>query len=165
MQGRIGLLFDCLRAPYDIAQIMQVATALGNCDLYTSGNSINTKNMKVIGKVRSWGIIDVPDFEHFYTFEEAVNRLHKRNKYLLGTSLHANDDIYETNFVFKDTVVVFGTESSGLTSRKVTLLDKIIKIPMDSKCKFLTLSTAVPIVAYEFYRQIRRLEDEKLLER
>ena len=44
MEKRIGLLFDCLRAPYDAAQIIQVALAVGNCDLYVSGNSINLKN-------------------------------------------------------------------------------------------------------------------------
>ena len=50
---RIGLLFDCLRAPYDIAHINQEATALENCDLYLSGNSIDPNHRKVVSKVKS----------------------------------------------------------------------------------------------------------------
>ena len=54
----------------------------------------------------------------------------------------------------KDSILVFGTESSGLTYKKSLLLDEMIKIPMEKKCPFLTLTIAVPIVAYEFYRQM-----------
>ncbi len=165
MEKRIGLFFDCLRAPYDIAQILQVAVALGNCDLYTSGSSIDPRNDKVVGKVRSWGIVDIPNFEHFPTFEIAVRELHRRNKYLIGTSPHATEDVYRTNFASRDSVVVFGTESSGLTSRKSSLLDSMVKIPMDPRCNFLTLPTAVPVIAYEFYRQLRSSKNEEMPQR
>jgi tRNA (cytidine/uridine-2'-O-)-methyltransferase len=165
MEKRIGLLFDCLRAPYDTAHIMQVATALGICDLYTSGNSINTNHIKVVSKVRSWGITQIPDFEHFTTFENAIEELHRRNKYLVGTSPHARDDIYTANFTSRDTVIVFGTESSGLTERKASLLDKVVRIPMVEQCKFLTLPTAVPVIAYEFYRQLRSQENGRMPKR
>ena len=48
MEKRIGLLFDCLRAPYDAAHIIQVALAVGNCDLYVSGNSIDLNHKKIV---------------------------------------------------------------------------------------------------------------------
>lgn len=155
MSRRIGLLFDCLRAPYDVAHILQVAVALGNCDLYTSGNSIATNNKKIVTRVRSWGIVDVPQFERFGSFEEAAYELHRRNKYLVGTSPRAEADIYDFDLATRDSVIVFGNETSGLTDRKVSLLDAIVKVPMDPRCKFLTLPTVVPVVAYEFYRQLR----------
>ena len=156
---RIGLLFDCLRAPYDIAHIYQVATALGNCDLYLSGNSIDPKHKKIISKVKSWGIENILEFRQFENLESAVFQLHNEGKYLIGTSPYTNNDLYDIDFTKHDSVIVFGTESSGLTKRKSQLLDDLIKIPMSSKCKFLTLPTAVPVVAYEFYRQI--VESEK----
>jgi len=152
---RIGLLFDCLRAPYDIAHIYQVAAALGNCDLYLTGNSIDPKHKKIISKVRSWGIEKIPEFRKLETLESAILKLHDEGKYLIGTSPHTNNNFYDMDFTKHDSIIVFGTESSGLTRKKSNLLDDLIKIPMSSKCKFLTLPTAVPVVAYEFYRQIR----------
>lgn len=152
---RIGLLFDCLRAPYDVANIYQVAAALGNCDLYLSGNSIDPHHRKIVSKVKSWGIRYVPSFKEFDSLETAANQLHQEGKYLIGTSPHTNKDVYDYDFTKQDSVIVFGTESSGLTKRKSLLLDDLIKIPMNPNCQFLTLPTAVPIAAYEFYRQIR----------
>lgn len=158
MQRKIGLLFDYLRAPYDAAHIIQVATALGNCDIYLSGNSINLNHHKIVSKVKSWGIEHIPEITKFDSLEEAVGILHAENKYLIGTSPYADEDLYDVNFPSKDSVLVFGTESSGLTKRKISLLDRIIKIPMSHNCQFLTLTTAVPIVAYEIYRQMREVE-------
>ncbi len=152
---RIGLLFDCLRAPYDIAHIYQLAIALGNCDLYLTGNSIDIKNKKIISKVKSWGIENIPEFRKFETLESAVSELHNEGKYLIGTSTQTNNELYNLDLTKHDSIIVFGTESSGLTKRKSLLLDDLVKIPMDSRCKFLTLPTVVPVVAYEFYRQIR----------
>lgn len=151
---RIGLLFDCLRAPYDVAHIFQVATALGNCDLYLSGNSIDPYHRKIVSKVKSWGIKNIPSFRQFKSLEEAIEQLHNEKKYLIGTSTKTDKDLYSFDFTQNDSILVFGTESSGLTHKKLLLLDEIIKIPIKEECQFLTLPLAVPIAAYEFYRQI-----------
>jgi tRNA G18 (ribose-2'-O)-methylase SpoU len=158
MERRISMLFDCLRAPYDVAHIIQVASALGNCDLYLSGNCIDTNHRKIITKVRSWGIKNIPKFEKLGEFEEAVYRLHDLGKYLIGTAVDARENLYKTNLLERDSVIVFGTEASGLTGRKQSLLDKIVSIPMENNCKFLTLPVIVPITAFEYYRQL--LEEE-----
>ena len=154
MKRRIGMLFDCLRAPYDIAHIIQVASAINNCDLYVSGNSIDTKHKKIIAKVRSWGIENIPEFQDLGEFEEAVERLRNKGKYLIGTTIDAKKNIYETDFIKNDSVIVYGTESSGLTKMKQAILDEIITIPMASGCKFLTLPTVVPITVFEYNRQL-----------
>ena len=155
MERRIGMLFDCLRAPYDVAHIYQVAVALGNCDLYLSGNSIDPNHKKIVSKTRSWGIEEIPSFRKFESLKSAAEHLHREGKYLIGTSPNTDNDLYNYNFTKHDSVIVFGTESSGLTKRKSLLLDDLIKIPMNSECKFLTLPTAVPVIAYEFYRQTK----------
>ena len=160
MERRIGMLFDCLRAPYDVAHIIQVASALGNCDLYLSGNSIDTNHRKIITKVRSWGIENIPEFQVLGEFEEAVYRLHNLGKYLIGTAVDAKKNLYKTNLLERDSVIVFGTETSGLTKRKQSLLDEIVSIPIEGNCKFLTLPTIVPITAFEYYRQLLEEESE-----
>jgi len=159
---RVGLLFDSLRAPYDVAHIYQVATALGNCDLYLSGNCINPNHKKIVSKVKSWGIENFPSFKHFVNLEDAVSQLHSEGKVLVGTSPYTEEDIYDYDFTKRDSVIVFGTESSGLSRKKSSLLDGLVKIPMSPECQFLTLPTAVPIAAYEFYRQIKESQNEML---
>ena len=81
MERRIGMLFDCLRAPYDVAHIIQVASAIGNYDLYLTGNSIDTKNRKIITKVKSWGIKNIPEFQHIGSFEEGITWKELTTKY------------------------------------------------------------------------------------
>lgn len=152
---RIELLFDCLRAPYDASHIIQVAMALGNCDLYLSGRSLDLNNKKVLSKIHSWGIPTLPHVKIFETFDEAVETLHREGRYLVGTMPGIQRTIYEIDFTKGNLVVVFGTESSGLGKRKMDKLDDIVSIPMSNSLQFLTLTVAVPIVAYEFYRQLQ----------
>lgn len=68
---RIGLLFDSLRSPYDIANIIQVAIAL-DCDIYTSGSCIDFNNKKIVGKVNSWKATTYPNIIHFDKIEDAI---------------------------------------------------------------------------------------------
>lgn len=151
---KVGLLFDCVRSPYDVAHIFQVATALDNCNLYFSGNSIDLCHKKITSKVKSWGIKNIPEYKKFESLEEAADCLHKKEKYLIGTSPNAKKDLYSFDFTLNDSILVFGNESSGLSWKKINLLDDLMKVPMKKDCKFLTLPTVVPIVAYELYRQI-----------
>lgn len=78
-----------------------------------------------------------------------------KGKYLIGTSGNTNKIFYDLDLPDdKDIVVVFGTETSGLTLAKQEMLDATIKLPMDkSKVDFLTLPVAVSAIAYELYRK------------
>lgn len=156
MDKRIGLLFDCLKAPYDASHIIQLAQSLGCCDIYLSGNSIDFNNYKIRSKVSSWGIEEYPPVVRYSCFEEAVLNLHGKGKYLVGTSPNVSESFYDLDLSSGRNVLVFGTESSGLTKRKMDLVDRVVALPMSPKCKFLTLPVVVPAMAYEVYRQIRR---------
>lgn len=155
MTKKVELLFDTIRSPYDIAHIIQIANAI-DCVIYTSGkNSIPFDIPKVVSKIRSWNITSEIKEIHYDTFEEAINDLKSKGKYLIGTSGNANKIFYDLDLPDnKDIVVVFGTETSGLTIAKQKLLDETIKLPMDkSKVDFLTLPVAVSAIAYELYRK------------
>ena len=154
MEKRIGLLFDCIRSPYDIANVMQIGAALGNCDLYASGNCIDLNNRKITSKVASWRIQKIPRFEHFATFKEAVQALHEREKYLVGTVPHAGKSLYDLNLSTGNFVFVFGNETSGLIEVKQRCLDEVISVPTTGDVAFLTLPVVVPIIAFENYRQL-----------
>lgn len=152
---KVELLFDTIRAPYDIAHIIQIANAI-DCVIYTAGqNSIPFSHKKVENKVSSWNITGEITEIHYDTFEEAVSDLKAKGKYLIGTSGNTDKVFYDVELPKdKDIVVVFGTESSGLTVVKQEMLDTIVKLPMDNKkVDFLTLPVAVSAIAYELYRQ------------
>lgn len=155
MTRKVELLFDTIRSPYDIAHIIQIANAI-DCVIYTSGkNSIPFDIPKVVSKVRSWNITGEIKEIHYDTFEEAISDLKSKGKYLIGTSGNANKIFYDLDLPYdKEIVVVFGTETSGLTITKQNMLDETIKLPMDkSRLDFLTLPVAVSAIAYELYRK------------
>lgn len=152
---RIGLLFDSLRSPYDIANIIQVAIAL-DCDIYTSGSCIDFNNPKIVGKVKSWQATTYPRIKHFEKIEDAINEFHKMGKKVYGTSPRAISDFYNINAVDEDVVVAFGTETTGLSSKAMAMMDGVTKLPMQN-LGFLTLSIAVPAVAYELNRQMNKV--------
>lgn len=152
---RIELLFDTLRSPYDAANIIQIAESLGAV-VYTSGiNSIPLSHKKIQNKILSWNI--KPGFKeiHYNTFSEAVDDLRSKGKYLIGTSVDSSNNFYDIKLPSdRDVVVVFGTETSGLTIQKQAMLDDMAKLPMDnSKMDFLTLPVVTSAVAYELYRR------------
>lgn len=151
---KVELLFDALRSPYDMAHIIQIAQSI-DAKVYTSGNSLSFDIPKVKSKVRSWNIKDGFKATHYATFEEAVNDLRGKGKFLLGTSGETDKILYDVKLPLnQDIVIVFGTESSGLTKAKQAMLDDVVKLPMDkSKVDFLTLPVAASAMAYELYRQ------------
>ena len=151
---KVELLFDALRSPYDMAHIIQVAQSI-DAKVYTAGSSLPFEIPKVKSKVRSWNIKDGFTSTHYKTFEDAVNDLRSKGKYLIGTSGETNKIFYDVKLPLdQDIVIVFGTESSGLTKAKQAMLDDVVKLPMDkTKVDFLTLPVAVSAMAYELYRQ------------
>lgn len=149
---RIGLLFDSLRSPYDIANIIQVAIAL-DCDIYTSGNCIDFNNKKIVGKVNSWKATTYPKIVHFDKIEDAINDFHAQGIKVYGTSPHAIDNFYSINALEENVVIAFGTESTGLSKTAMEMMDGVTTLPMKN-LGFLTLSVAVSAVAYELNRQL-----------
>ena len=149
---RIGLLFDSLRSPYDIANIIQVAIAL-DCDIYTSGSCIDFHNPKIVGKVNSWQAKSYPNIKHYDRIEDAIKSFHAEGKKVFGTSPRATESFYEIDAVQDDIIIAFGTESTGLSAKAMEMMDGVVKLPMKN-LGFLTLSIAVPAIAYELNRQI-----------
>jgi len=137
-----------------------VTLALGNCEIYVTGNSLNHKHPKILGKVASWssgiknrGLPDSFEVHYFNSLEDCVEKLKKENVRFIGTSPHAEKSFYDFEFDGHNDAIVFGTEVGGISKKKQALLDEMVKIPMSNELDFMTLSVVVPIVAYELNRQ------------
>lgn len=153
-EPKIELLFDAIRDPYDIANMLQLALAL-NAILYFTGQSISLDNKKIKGKIRSWGSPRLPKVVQNPSYEKQIEELKNGGKYLIGTSPHATENFLDVDVRDVKPVIVFGTETTGLIDRKQKCLDKVVKMPMSSNLRFMTLSVVAPPIAYEVYRQLR----------
>lgn len=160
----IKLVYDCIMAPYDISNILQIALAAGDCELYFTGRSLRHDHPKVISKISSWsskfrkeGYSNL-NIQYYATFENLANEFKEKGIRLIGTSPAAKKSFYELNFEKNDFAIVFGNEITGLTKNKVAVLDDLVKIPMRGEIDFITLSMITPIVIYEIARQQGKLE-------
>lgn len=155
----LKIVLDCLKSPYDFANMIQVVLASQACEAHITGNSLHHMHDKIRGKVASWssnirmqGYSDLPIYYHD-TLEQCCSDLKAKGLKIIGTSSHATKSFYDLRFADDKTVIVFGTESSGLSRQKITLMDEMVKIPQSNKIDFMTLSIVVPIVVYEYVRQ------------
>lgn len=159
----IRLVYDCIMAPYDISNILQVALALENCELYFTGRSLRHDHPKVISKLNSWSSkirkSGYPEFNiHYYnTLEDLAGEFKEQKIRLIGTSPKATKSFYELNLEENNFAIVFGNEITGLTKNKISMMEELIKIPMSKDIDFMTLSMITPIVAYEIARQQGKL--------
>lgn len=159
----VRLVYDCLRAPYDIANILQLILATdGACELHITGQSLRHDHPKVLGKVGSWsakirkfGLPDLP--VHYYdSLDECAKIMHAKGIRLIGTSPQATKSFFDMDFRKNDFAIVFGTEVGGLSKPKMELMDEIVQIPMGNQLDFMTLSVITPIVVYEILGQQRK---------
>jgi tRNA(Leu) C34 or U34 (ribose-2'-O)-methylase TrmL len=136
-----------LRAPYDIANVIQVVLATGGiCELHITGQSLRHDHPKVLGKIGSWsarirksGLPDLPIY-YYDSLEECAEVMHANGIRLIGTSPQAAKSLFDADLSGNDFAIVFGTEVGGL-----------------SKPKIITLSVITSIVVYEILRQQRRV--------
>jgi tRNA G18 (ribose-2'-O)-methylase SpoU len=163
----IKLVYDCIRDPYDIANILQVTLAMGDVALYFTGNSIRHDHPKVVSRIGSWSskirAEGYPNFNiHYYeSLEDLARDFEEKKIRLIGTSPAAKKSFYALNLEENNFAIVFGTERSGLSKIKAAFMEDLVKIPMNNDVDFMTLSVITPIVSYEIARQQGRFAGEK----
>jgi len=157
MQKKLILLFDSLRDPRDLAQMIHLGLA-ADIEVELTGSSIPPTHQKVINIIDSWvlNFRDNQQLEHVSIhsdFEKRVKALKKQGYEIIGTSPEVGKNFFDCDFAKGKHVIVFGTETSGLSKEKMALMDKMVKIPMKNKTKFFTISTIAPVFAYSTLKQ------------
>jgi hypothetical protein len=161
MQNKIVLLFDSFRDPRDLAQMIHLGLA-ADIEIELTGSSLPKDHQKVVNIIDSW----IPDFrnkqrlEHVQVhsdFEKRIKALKKQGYLIIGTSPNEGEDFFSTDLSKGKHVIVFGTETSGLSKEKMSLMDEVVKIPMKNKTRFYTIGAIAPVFAYEGLRQKKLL--------
>lgn len=154
---KIILVFDCIRDPRDLANMIHLAIAT-NTKIVLTGNSLSPTHYKVINILKSWikeinekEIMKIVKIEQDYF--KFIKKIKKEKYKTYGTSPNIGQNLFEKDLSKKNHAIIFGTESSGLTKEKMNSLDGILKIPMKNNTKFFTLTAIAPTITYEILRQ------------
>jgi len=152
---KIRIVLDNIKKPYNMSAVLRVAVAVG-ARVYLTGDSIPWDHKKVLSRVQTWARSSQYNFSEFCfiyeDLESLVEHLQLQNVELIGTSCDSGVPYYKTNFV-KETAIVFGNEESGLTKKKLNLMDSIITIPTKNGINSLNLSVAVGVISFEIVTQ------------
>jgi len=157
MQKNIILLFDSIRDPRDLAEMILLGLAL-DIKIELTGSSLSQNHIKVLNIINSW----IPGFKEkpilngvksFGDFSKRITQLKKLGYTIIGTSPTANKSLFKTDLSTKKHVIVFGNESSGLSKDKTALMDEMIFVPMKPPVAFFTIRAIAPLIAYEAMRQ------------
>jgi len=154
---KLVLIYDCLRDPRDIAQIIHLAFAT-NTKAILTGNSLSLAHFKVVNILKSWlpevnekTILKLVSFEPDYF--KCVKSLKKKGFVIFGTSPKAKISLFSSNLSKGKHAIVFGTETSGLSKAKTSVLDGMLSVPMQNKTNFFTISAIAPVICFEGLRQ------------
>ena len=152
------LLFDSLRDPRDVANVIHLGLAAG-VRVELTGSSLAPTHPKVLNILTSWlaGFGGAPRLSHVkqsQDFFARVKALKKQGFVLVGTSsTAAATSIFESDLSKGKHVIVFGTETSGLSAEKLAQMDLVVRVPMLNSTNFFTISAVAPLICYEVLRQ------------
>lgn len=153
------IVLDCIRKAQNLGAVMRLIVA-SNFDVYLTGDSLKHTHPKVKTQMRKWARLpnfaDVEtliDVKYADTLDELVNDFRAKGYRIIGTSPHAEVIYTDIDYTTDDFIIVFGPEVSGLSRRKLEMMDTAVKIPMLGNVDSLNLATSVAIIIYEVLRQ------------
>ncbi len=157
MQKKLILLFDSIRDPRDLAEMILLGLAL-DVKIELTGSSLSPNHFKVLRIVNSWipSFKEKPMLENIKMngdFSKRIAELKKQGYSIIGTSPNAKKSLFKSDLSSGKHVIVFGTETSGLSKEKMALMDEMVLVPMKPPASFFTIRAVAPIIAYETMRQ------------
>ena len=153
------VVLDCIRKAQNLGAVMRLVLA-SNADVYLTGDALKHTHPKVKTQMQKWArlpnfadVETLVDVKYADTLEELVNDFRAKGYRIIGTSPHAEAIYADIDYTTDDFVIVFGTEVSGLSRKKLEMMDTTVKIPMLGNVDSLNLATSVAVVIYEVLRQ------------
>ena len=153
------IALDCIRKAQNLGAVMRLVLA-SNAEVYLTGDSLKHTHRKVKSQMQKWArlpnfddIETLVDVKYSDTLEELIIDFQNRGYRVIGTSPHAEVIYTDLDYTRDDFVMVFGPEVSGLSKRKLEMMDTTVTIPMLGNVDSLNLATSVGIVIYEILRQ------------
>ena len=145
------LILDQIQDPHNLGAILRTADAAGVDAVITSDKNTVSLNATV-SKVASGGAESVPIFR-VTNLNRAIEAIKDAGIWLIGTTDHAEQNIYEQTFS-GSLALVMGSEGSGLRRLTEESCDYLVKLPMAGVVNSLNVSVATGVCLYEIKRQL-----------
>ena len=139
------LFLDSINDPGNLGTIIRTLDWFGFTNLYCSTHSVDVYNSKVI--MASMGSVFRVNVQYL-NFEELIAKFPNHNIY--GTFLNGNN-LYKYK-IEKNSIVIMGNESNGISSVIEKKVTNRIMIPGSGKAESLNVSTATAIILSEIKR-------------
>ena len=157
--GQVNIVLDCIRKAQNLGAVMRLILA-ANARVYLTGDVLKHTHPKVKSQMQKWArlpsfadVENLVDVRYVDTLEELVNDFRSKGCRVIGTSPHADAIYTDLDYTKDDFAIVFGPEVSGLSRKKLEMMDMSVKIPMLGNVDSLNLATSVAVIVYEILRQ------------
>lgn len=146
------LILDCVQDPHNLGAILRTADAAGV-------HAVVAPKDKAVGiteTVRrvSVGAADHVPFAQVTNLARTMEKLKAAGLWLVGTTDHAGQSIYETDLK-GPLALVLGAEEKGMRRLTEENCDFLASIPMAGKVECLNVSVATGVCLFEAVRQRR----------
>lgn len=148
------LFLDNLRDPGNLGTIVRTAEGAGIDGIVLSKESVDMFNPKVIrstmGAIYRMPFIYEDNFANTIKDKYISNGFNMYAAYLKGANDYAKVDYP------KKTGIIIGNEANGISDEVISVVDNMIKIPMEGQVESLNAAISAALIIYEVYRQKRR---------
>ena len=143
------LILDNVQDPGNIGTIIRTADSIGLKYIFIKEGSCDIYNPKVLRS--TMGSIFRVECVTFNDSKVLIEKLKQNNIKVYATNLKTDKSIYDVDF--KNSAIIVGNESNGVSEELLELADENIKIPMRGNAESLNVAIATSIILYEAYRQ------------
>lgn len=150
----IIILLEEIKDAGNLGTIIRTAAATGIAGIIITENSVDIFNPKTVrSAVANLWKIPIVYENDIKSLKVKLNQICKVE--FLATKVSAKDKntlYYDINYK-KPTLIMFGSESEGLSDNLSEIADKFIHIPMQENIESLNLSISAGVILYETVRQ------------
>ncbi len=149
-QCNLLLALDCVQDPHNLGACLRTADAAGVGAVFAPKNR-SVSVTETVRKVAQGAAEEIP-FINVTNMARTLNILKKKGFVVIGTSDAAKKSLYEVSFS-EPTVLVMGSEGTGLRRLTGETCDEVVQIPMRGFVNCLNISVATGVCLFEIQRQ------------
>ena len=149
-RGKLLLALDCVQDPHNLGACLRTADAAG-VGAVIAPRKRAAPMTDTVRHVAQGAAEKIP-FIRVTNLARTLNKLKEAGFWIIGTSDKGKKSIYEATFT-EPTVLVMGSEESGLRRLTAQTCDEVLRIPMQGYVNCLNISVATGVCLFEIQRQ------------
>ena len=149
-QCNLLLALDCVQDPHNLGACLRTADAAGVNAVFAPRNRAVSIN-ETVRKIAQGAAEEIP-FIKVTNLVKTLNNLKEKGFRIIGTSDAGKNSLYDISFS-EPTVLVMGSEGTGLRRLTAETCDELVQIPMRGFVNCLNISVATGVCLFEIQRQ------------